>query len=127
MCPEYCGDWTDWSKNIMALAGHLDAQIATLQAQRDRIASGVSHPELRANDIAAVDAQLKPLVMKARAARDGKLLWDPGSITGSGREHQRWVVMASKAGALVTPSTYAPSVHESDADATELITVARGR
>jgi hypothetical protein len=109
--PPYEGGWTDFPKNIMALAGHIAAQVQTHQAQRDRIASGPDHPDLKEQHLAHMDALLEPMKRKLEAANRGKLRWDPRQPSGASPEHQKWVSMARKAGALEHPSDEEASVH----------------
>lgn len=112
--PEFIGEWIDAEKNILALAVHLDAQVRRLEERRARIASGPNAPELRANDLAAIDAELEPLSLKAKAAAAGKFLHDPRDVAGCDPQHSRWIAMAIKSGRYVTPEQFGQSVHDTD-------------
>ena len=127
MMPEYCGEWVDFPKNIEALAGHLDACVRVLEEQRARIESGPNHPDLKSNDLATIDRDLVPLRFKAQAANSGAYFYDPRELSGLDPNHQRWVAMARKAGFLVTPDTFAPSLHASREDKATPLKVIRGR
>jgi hypothetical protein len=117
-------DSFSFDQNIADLATALAAQVRNLEDRRTRIASGPNAPELRANDIAALDAQLTPLRYKAEAAADGMLYWDPAEISGANPIHQTWVARARERGRIVRPDNYGPSVH--DLDQTQPIKVIRG-
>jgi hypothetical protein len=103
-----------FSQNIEDLATALAAEVRALEARRARVESGPNAPELKVNDLAAIDAQLLPLRYKAEAAADGMLFWDPAAISGADPIHQTWVARARERGRLVNPSNYGPSVHDLD-------------
>ncbi|SRR5271165_1478271 len=126
MHPEYEGGWTDFPKNIKALAGHLDAKVRVEQEKRDRVESGPNHPDLKLQELAHMDGALGSLKLKARAASEGKLIWDPRDVSGASSVHQTWVTMARKAGALETPDTYEPSLHASKEEHASPLRVIRG-
>ena len=124
--PEFVGEWVDFAKNIEALAGHLDACVRVLEDKRARIESGPNHPDLKANDLAAIDRELAPLRFKAQAAYEGAYFYDPRELSGLDPNHQRWVAMARKAGSLVTPDTFEPSLHAQEEDKATPLRVIRG-
>jgi len=111
---EYIGEWVDAEKNILALAVRLDAEIRTLEDQRNLKLSSPSHPDLVRNDIASIDAQLKPLRFKAAAAHQGQLWVDPRDPSGADPATQRWKAMARRAGRIVYPDNFGPSLHDTD-------------
>jgi hypothetical protein len=113
-----------FDQNIADKATALAAQVRDLEERRARVESGPNHPELKVNDLAAIDAQLTPLRYAAEAASDGMLFWDPAAVSGADPIRQTWIARARERGRLVNPSNYGPSVH--DLDQTQPIKVVRG-
>ncbi len=113
-----------FDQNIADKATALAAAVRDLEERRARVESGPNAPELRANDIAAIDAELTPLRYKAEAADDGMLFWDPRDVSGADPVHQTWVARARERGRIVRPDNYGPSVH--DLDRKDPIKVIRG-
>ncbi|MGO9114319.1 MAG: hypothetical protein ACLP9L_34315 [Thermoguttaceae bacterium] len=109
-------DHFDWSTNIGELAGAFAAEVRALEDRRARIETGPNHPELKANDLAAVDAQLGPARLRSQAAEDGVYLYDPRDVSGGDRDAQTWVAKARERGMLVNPSNFGPSLHDQDKD-----------
>ncbi len=124
MLPEYEGGWTDFPKNIKALAGHIAAKVQVHQEQRDRIESGPNHPDLKVQELAHMDSLLDPMKRKLEAANRGKLAWNPRDVSGASPEHQKWVSMARKAGCLETEGS--SSVHASHEEKASPLKVIRG-
>jgi hypothetical protein len=120
-------DHFPWSVNILELAGALAGEVRTLEDQRNRVVTGPNHPDLKANDIAAIDAKLAPLRLKLEAANMDVYFYDPRDVSDGDPAHQTWVAKARERGMLVNPSNFGPSLHaEEQAKATSL-TVVRGR
>jgi hypothetical protein len=117
-------DLFTFSQNIEDLATALAAEVRALEERRARVESGPNAPELKVNDLAAIDAQLLPLRYRAEAAADGMLFWDPAAVSGADPIHQTWVARARERGRIVRPDNYGPSVH--DLDQTQPIKVLRG-
>lgn len=101
-----------WAVNIAELAGSLKAKVANLEARRQRVSSGPNAPELRQNEVAAIDAELQTARWHASAAAQGKIAWDPRDVSGCDPRRQRWVSEARQRGMLVTPGE--TSVHDTD-------------
>ncbi len=120
---KYNDSWP-FATNIAELAGALAGMVRNLEDQRRRVETGPNHPELKANDLAAIDAQLAPLRMRALAASDGVYFYDPRDVSGGDRDAQHWVAAARERGMLVNPSNFGPSLH--DRDQTQPIKVVRG-
>jgi len=119
-------DHFPWATNILELKGALAGEARILEDQRTRVETGPNHPELKANDIAALDARLAPLRLKLKAAEMGVYFYDPRDVSGSDPAHQTWVAKARERGMLVNPDNFGPSLHaEEQARATPL-TVVRG-
>ena len=91
-----------------------------------RIESGPNHPELKANDLAAIDAKLEPLRLKASAATMGVYFYDPRDMSGGDKDHQRWVAMARERGMLVNPSNFGESLHAAKEQEGSPLKVIRG-
>ncbi len=120
-------DHFPWSVNILKLAGALAGEVRILEDQRNRVETGPNHPDLKANDIAALDARLAPLRLKLEAANMDVYFYDPRDVSGGDPAHQAWVAKARERGMLVNPSNFGLSLHaEEQAKATPL-TVVRGR
>ncbi len=116
-----------WATNILELAGALAAEIRLLEDQRNRVEIGPNHPELKVNDLAAIDTKLGPLRLKLQAANMDVYFYDPRAVSGGDPAHQAWVAKARERGMLVNPDNFGPSLHaEAQARATPL-TVIRGR
>jgi len=111
---EYIGEWVDFLRNITALADVFDAQIRNLEDQRGRVESGPNAPELKRNDIAAIESQLAPLRYKSQAAHQGYLWVDPRDVSGADPATQRWKAMARRAGRIVYPDNFGPSLYDTD-------------
>ncbi len=124
--PQYIGEWVDFPKNIQALAVRFDSEIRTLEEQRARVASGPNAESLRALDIEAIDATLRPLRYKAAAAHEGLLWVDPRDVSGADASTQKWKAMARKAGCVVYPEQFGPSLHDQAEDDKTPIRVLRG-
>lgn len=120
----YEGDSRDFDVNIRNLATHLQGKIRTLESQRARISTSPDHPDLRANATKALDDQLGPLRLKAEAAENGQYFADPRDVENCDPSSQRWASLAIALGRYVTPDTFEPSLH--DTDATAPIKVIRG-
>jgi len=118
-------DHFDWSTNIGELAGAFAAVVRSLEDARQRVETGPNHPELKANDIAAIDAQLGPARLRSQAAEMGVYFYDPRDPSGGDRDHQTWCAKARERGMLVNPSNFGPSLH--DQDQLQPIKVIRGR
>src|SRR5271157_1774092 len=110
---KYNDHWP-FATNIAELAGAFAGQVRLLEEQRARIASGPNHPELKANDIAAIDAQLGPARLRSQAAEMGVYFYDPRDPSGGDRDHQTWCAKARERGMLVNPSNFGPSLHDQD-------------
>ncbi len=117
-------DHFTWQQNIGELAGAFAAEVRALEDRRQRIETGPNHPELKANDLAAVDAQLGPAFLRSQAAEEGLYYYDPRDVSGGDRDAQTWVAKARERGMLVNPSNFGPSLH--DQDQTVPIKVIRG-
>ncbi len=116
-----------WQTNILELAGALAAGIRQLEEQRNRVETGPNHPELKVNDLAALDAKLGPLRLKLQAAEMGVYFYDPRDVSGSDPAHQTWAAKARERGMLVSPDNFGPSLHaEALARAAPLLVI-RGR
>jgi hypothetical protein len=122
---KYCDHFT-WPQNIAELAGAFAAVVGTLEKQRDRVASGPNHPELKANDLAAIDAQLGPARLRSQAAKQGLYFYDPRDVSGGDNVAQTWVAKARERGMLVNPSNFGPSIHAQDETNATPIKVIRG-
>ncbi|MGA2701997.1 MAG: hypothetical protein ABSH35_12995 [Isosphaeraceae bacterium] len=113
-----------FDENIADLATAKAGHVRDLEDRRNRIASGPNHPELKANDLAAIDAHLDKARIHAHAAAAGLVYHDPSDpAMGCDATHQRWVSEARARGRLVNPSNYEPSLHASKGNE---ITVQRG-
>jgi hypothetical protein len=119
-------DHFDWQTNIFELAGALAAQVRTLEDARQRVETGPNHPELKANDLAAIDAQLGPARMRSQAAELGLYFYNPTDVSGGDRDAQTWVSKARERGMLVNPSNFGPSIHAAETDEGTPIKVIRG-
>src|SRR5271157_2466030 len=117
-------DHFDWATNIRELAGHFAGVVRNLEDQRNRVANGPNHPELKTNDLKALDDQLGPARLRAQAAAAGVYFFDPRDVSGSDPVAQTWVAKARERGMLVNPSNFGPSLH--DQDQTVPIKVIRG-
>ena len=73
-------DHFDWSTNIGELAGGLAGQVRNLEDQRNRVETGPNHPDLKANDIKAIDVRLGPLRMRVQAAEMGADFYHPRHV-----------------------------------------------
>lgn len=111
-------------ENLSNLGDYYEGIVRGLEDRRNRIATGPNAPELRSNDIAAIDALLAPARYHAHAARDGAVFHDPRDPADCTAEKQRWVAWARTLGRLVNPGNYGESVHDADAD--QPIKVIRG-
>ncbi len=117
-------DHFTWQQNIGELAGAFAAEVRGLEDRRNRIETGPNHPELKANDLAAIDAQLGPARLRSEAALQGVYFYDPRDVSGGDPVAQTWVAKARERGMLVNPSNFGPSLH--DQDQTVPIKVIRG-
>jgi hypothetical protein len=124
--PPYEGNWTDFDKNISALSGHLDAHVRDEEDKRARVESGPNHPDLKAQELAHMDGALGTLRMKAAAAKKGYFFHDLRSMSGASPEHQKWVAMARKAGKLLNPGNFWPSLHAQNEEKASSLKVIRG-
>jgi len=109
-------DHFPWDVNIRELAGAFAAVVRNLEEARQRVETGPNHPELKANDLAAIDAQLGPARLRSQAAEQGMYFYDPRDVSGGDRDAQTWVAKARERGMLVNPSNFGPSLHDQDAD-----------
>src|SRR5271157_5690056 len=119
-------DHFDWSTNIRELAGALAGKVRNLEDQRQQVEAGPNHPELKANDVAAIDARLGPLRLKARAAGMGVYFYDPRDVSGGDAVHQTWVRKARERGQLVNPTNFGPSIHAMEQQNATPLKVIRG-
>jgi hypothetical protein len=119
-------DQFPWVTNIEELAGALASHVRELEDKRARVESGPNHPDLKANDLAAIDARLVPLRLKAQAAADGVFFYDPRDVSGGDRDHQTWVARARERGMLVNPSNFGASLHASEETEGSSLRVIRG-
>ncbi len=117
-------DHFDWATNIGELAGAFAAEVRALEDRRQRIETGPNHPELKAHDLAAIDAQLGPARLRFQAAEQGVYFYDPRDVSGGDPVAQTWVAKARERGMLVNPTNFGPSLH--DQDQTVPIKVIRG-
>jgi|SRR5271157_1914758 len=108
-------DHFTFDQNIKDLASSLAGKVRNLEDERNRIETGPNHPELKANEIATVDAKLEPLRIHALAAEKGVLFHDPRDMGGLDRDRQTWVARARERGRLVNPTNFGPSLHASEA------------
>jgi len=115
-----------WQTNILELAGALAGEVRILEDQRNRVEKGPNHPDLKANDIAAIDAKLGPLRLKLQAAEMDVYFYDPRDVSGSDPAHQTWVAKARERGMLVNPSNFGPSLHAEEQARAAPLTVVRG-
>ncbi len=106
----------DWATNITELAGAFASAVRNLEDQRHRVETGPNHPELKANDLAAIDAQLGPARLRSQAAEMGVYFYDPRDVSGGDRDAQTWVAKARERGMLANPSNFGSSLHDQDAD-----------
>jgi len=109
-------DRQDWATNIAELAGAFAAQVRNLEDQRQRVETGPNHPELKANAIAALDAQLGSARLRSQAADDGVYFYDPRDMSGADPVAQTWCARARERGTLVNPTNFGPSLHDQDQD-----------
>lgn len=116
-----------FDQNIADLSTAKAGHVRDLETQRARIESGPNHPDLKANDLAALDAQLAKARIHAEATAEGVLFHDPGDpVMGCDREHQVWVSRARERGRLVNPTNYEPSIHASKEQEGSPLKVQRG-
>ncbi len=109
-------DHFPWDVNIRELAGAFAAVVRSFEDARQRVETGPNHPELKANELAAIDAQLGPARLRSQAAEQGMYFYDPRDVSGGDRDAQTWVAKARERGMLVNPSNFGPSLHDQDAD-----------
>ena len=96
-------DHFTFDQNIKDLASALAGKVRNLEDERNRIETGPNHPELKANEIATVDAKLEPLRIHALAAEEGVLFHDPRDMGGLDRDRQTWVARGARKGAAGQP------------------------
>lgn len=119
-------DHFPWATNIAELAGAFAAAVRSLEDARARVESGPNHPDLKANDLKAIDDQLGPARLRSQAAEDGVYFYDPRDVSGGDRDAQTWVARARERGMLVNPSNFGPSLHASETDEGSPLKVIRG-